>query len=58
MVTVYRYPGIYEDDKRILMENRRFFDYIQNSDELLILLEEERDGELKRTEEESEKTGK
>ena len=40
------------------MENRRFFDYIQNSDELLILLEEERDGELKRTEEESEKTGK
>ena len=56
MVTVYRYPGIYEDDKRILMENRRFFDYIQNSDELLILLEEERDGELKRTEEESEKT--
>lgn len=58
MVTVYRYPGIYEDDKRILMENRRFFDYIQNSDELLILLEEKRDGELKRTEEESEKTGK
>lgn len=55
VVTVYRYPGIYDDDKRILVENRRFLDCIKNNDEILILLEGERDGEHKRTEEESEK---